>query len=327
MLNFLLFFSAEELLSNVNKKCFRGCVPADTLYPLEVFWTPLQFNFTNLTFTNYSEFAGKGHYSVVRKEQLTDGRFVAVKKLTSYSKTNLAKEIQVLNALKDVPNTLKLIGFIGNESKPSIVYSYHSSTPNAYYGNISLDNFKWWLRTALETLANIHERGIIHRDLRLSNIMANFETKEFAIIDFGLSDFYRENITKSPKVGCIHIKAPELAINMSNYGCAIDVWSLGLSCLDIMIKLRTNWDAKTNDQLIKYFIKYYGSSEWNSFADKYNTQFRTPSKSHGSIFELSMPGNNELLTAESIDLVKKMISLDPETRPTARECLQHPFFK
>ena len=280
----------------------------------------------NLTFKNETKFIGKGHFSVVRKAELENGTIVALKEIRKHNQQLLAKELEVLSVIHDVPHTIKFYGFIQNNSKTNMVYSFHESTPNAYSNDISMDDFKWWLRTTLETLAQIHERGVIHKDLKLSNILVDFEKRNLTIIDFGLSDFFRENISSNPRVGCLHIKAPELAINMSNYGCAIDIWSLGLSCLDIMIKLRNNWDASNDEQLIKNFIKAYGTLEWNNFADKYNSKFRTSSKSTGSFLEFAIPGNNDLITSDSLDLVMSMLSLDPETRPTAREALKHPFF-
>ena len=322
-----IFKARSEYIRNVSRKCYRGCGNINNSKYFPNFSTkPLTFDFVNLSFKNNTSFLGKGHFSVVKKAELENGTFVAIKEIKKYNPHLLAKEVEVLKTLHDVPHTVKFYGFIENGSKKSMVYSYHKSSPNAYTERMTMDNFKWWLRTTLETLAEIHERGVIHKDLKLSNIMVDFDNRDLTIIDFGLSDFYRENFSSSPRVGCVQIKAPELAINMSNYGCAIDVWSLGLSCLDIMIKLRGNWDARDEDELIYNFVNAYGSKEWNKFANKYNPKYACDTKVRGSFLEFSLPGNNDLMTRKSMDLIYKMLSLDPEERPTAREALQHPFF-
>lgn len=311
----------------ISNDCFRGCKDANELYPPEFFNFDFEFHFDNFTLNESNQFLGSGHFSTVYKATFPNGTEVAIKNLLQFNKRMLGKEFNTLRALNDVPNVLKIYGIIENETNPAIVYSYHSSTPSGYNGNITLDDFRWWLKTTLETLANIHEHGVIHRDLRLANILADFEHRKLAIVDFGLSDFYRKGRPLNPRVGCVHIKAPELVANISTYGCAIDIWSLGLSCLDIMIRLKGHWDQKGEKNTIEAFIKAYGSHAWNKFAGKYNPSIGTTRKVEGSFYELGMPGNNHLLTPETMDLVSKMLELDPENRVTAREALKHKFFQ
>ncbi|TNV77459.1 hypothetical protein FGO68_gene17213 [Halteria grandinella] len=43
--------------------------------------------------------------------------------------------------------------------------------------------------------------------------------------------------------------------------------------------------------------------------------------------ELNWLGKNLKLTTELQDLITKMLSIDPKCRPTAQECLEHPWFK
>ncbi|EAY09936.1 CMGC family protein kinase [Trichomonas vaginalis G3] len=315
------------MLFGRNKGCRSGCKDASRLYPPEFFNKKLEFEFQDFSFQNTSEFIGKGHYSSVYKSYLSNGTAVAVKNLVTYSKKYLGKEINTLKALQDVPNVLRFYGFIGNESYPTIIYSYHPSSKSGYNGNITLEDFRWWLKTTLETLADIHEHGVIHRDLRLANILTDFENRKLAIVDFGLSDFYRKGVPMNPRVGCFHITAPELAINVSNYNCEVDVWSLGLSCLDIMIKLKDHWNSKNDYMMIENLIKAYGSASWNEFVGKYNPIFKTNRKISGSFYEFGMPGNNHLITPDTMDLVSKMLELDPAKRISAREALNHNFFK
>ena len=303
----------------------RTCPDASKIYPESVVsadvW-PVEFE--NFSISEIESFAGRGHFSVVRKGKLEDGREVAVKEFKIFTKRALIRELCVLKAISNISNTVKLVGVTGNETNPTVIYSYHRSTRNGY-SNMTVSDFRWWLRTLLETLAEIHAAGVMHRDIKLGNILADFDERKLTIIDFGLSEFH-QHTKKSPKVGCFRIKAPELAIGHPYHDCETDIWAVGIACLDLMIGLKQNWVAKTNEMLIKQLQKAFGSSTWNTFARKYDQAFLVPYDFEGDIFGWAMPGAYDLVNNETIDLVTQMLTLDPKQRPTARDVLKHPFF-
>lgn len=301
------------------------CPDASNLYPQSTL-APIDWpvKFENFSFSEIESIAGRGHFSVVRKGVLEDGREVAVKEFKIFAKKSLVRELAVLKAITNISNTVKLIGVTGSETKPTVIYTYHTSTKNGY-SNMTLSDFRWWLRTLLLTLQDIHSVGVMHRDIKLGNILTDFNARKLTLIDFGLSEFH-QHAKKSPKVGCFRIKSPELAIQHPYHDCETDIWSVGIACLDLMIGMKQNWVAKTNDALLILLQKAFGSEAWNRFARKYNDRYVVPFKSSGDIFGWAMPGSYQLVTNETVDLVMKMLTLDPRRRLTAKEALEHPFF-
>lgn len=74
----------------------------------------------------------------------------------------------------------------------------------------------------------LHSLGIIHRDLKLENIMMTDSTNEARakVIDFGLARFLHPGQTANDAFGTPGYTAPEVLME-SNYSFACDVWSLG----------------------------------------------------------------------------------------------------
>ena len=322
----MIFFKFLFLVCASHRRYSRSskCVDAESLYDASFFNTSkYPVNFQNFSFkeTN-SSYAGKGHFSVVKKQQLESGEYVAVKDIRIFSRTSLIKEIQTLIALNGTKNVMQFIGLTGNESHPTVIYSYHTSTPNAYI-NMSLADFKWWLRETLIAIKNIHSKGVIHRDINLGNVLCDLEKRTVTIIDFGLSEFYRPHLkNRSSKVGCVRFKAPELVLEKNDFDCSIDIWSLGICCLDIMLGIKKNWEAKSTEQ-IKTLIENYFGRQWVTYANKNHVRGRNGNR---DIFELAMPGMLHLINNQTIEFVSRMLTVDPAKRPSASQLLRHPFF-
>ena len=92
--------------------------------------------------------------------------------------------------------------------------------------------FKNVVLSLSKALQIIHEKGVIHRDIKPNNIFLKSETdkKPIKLGDFGSSIFINDN-TSEP-IGTIVYSAPEIIKNLQ-YNEKCDLWSLGITLYEL----------------------------------------------------------------------------------------------
>lgn len=84
------------------------------------------------------------------------------------------------------------------------------------------------VKQMLEGLAYLHQNGILHRDIKGSNLLLNNQG-ELKIADFGLARIFQKNTTNdyTNRVITLWYRPPELLLGATAYGPAVDIWSVG----------------------------------------------------------------------------------------------------
>ena len=80
----------------------------------------------------------------------------------------------------------------------------------------------------LAGLSYLHQKGVIHRDIKGSNILVN-SRGELKLADFGLARFYqkRRQSDYTNRVITLWYRPPELLFGTTVYGPEVDMWSAG----------------------------------------------------------------------------------------------------
>jgi thousand and one amino acid protein kinase len=147
----------------------------------------------------------------------------------------------------------------------------------------------------LKALEYLHNQEKMHRDVKAGNILLA-QNAEVKLADFGSAS---TKVKANSFSGTPFWMAPEMimAMETGTYTCAIDLWSLGITCIEL---------ANTQPPLFNM----------NAMSALYHIPQRDPPKLEG---------------AEWSDLFKDFIACclqkDPDSRGTATVLLQHPFIQ
>ncbi|CEP14689.1 hypothetical protein [Parasitella parasitica] len=177
------------------------------------------------------ETIGEGTFGKVKKgtHKLT-GRLVAIKKIGKQHAPMMAREIHHHRQLKH-PNVVMLYEMITTESCIHIISEF---CPNGDLldaltesGRCSDVRVHKWFRQLTDAVKYCHTRGIVHRDLKLENILLDADDN-VKICDFGFARFTQKNQYLETFCGSLSYSAPEVILRKKYTGPETDIWSLGV---------------------------------------------------------------------------------------------------
>lgn len=61
-------------------------------------------------------------------------------------------------------------------------------------GSLTESEARQFLRQIVTTTMDLHEAGVVHRDIKDENILVDLRTRRLKVIDFGSSAFFREAV-------------------------------------------------------------------------------------------------------------------------------------
>ncbi|PWW80726.1 kinase-like protein [Tuber magnatum] len=256
---------------------------------------------------------GEGGFGVVYKQiQKTTGRCRAVKTIDKRRlprDLDYSRELLVMAILAKRPSLF--VEFLGWFEEPEILYiameylgegdlTKHIGTPlpQGIVQNIS--------KQILEGLKVMHEQGIAHRDLKPANIfVVSMSPVWVKLGDFGISKRIQ---TQSPTTFHTQVltqaySAPEVLgldsnSETSDYTDSVDIWSLGCVIYELLVGTK----LFTEGRVYRYFF-----GKWPFPEDE--------------LKRLSPPTDDV-----GISLLKSMLQIQPENRPTAAGALGHEWF-
>lgn len=240
---------------------------------------------------------GEGAYGKVRigTHRLTSNR-VAIKQIPKAMSASLTREIHHHRQLHH-PHVTQMYEVIATESYIWIVTELCCGGELFDYlaekGRLSEDEARIIFGQLCLAVAYLHDKGIVHRDLKLENVLLD-ERCRVKLGDFGFTREYERGVYMETFCGTTGYAAPEMLKGTRYLGPEVDVWSMGviLYCL-----LTGTLPFDDDDEAVmkeKVIRGKYEDPQW--------------------------------LSKDARDLIGNILQMDPSKRLTIPQILSSPWF-
>ena len=219
-----------------------------------------------------------------------------VKKDLKYKETKdkLRNEVEVLSKLHH-PFINQILDSFETDTHFFIVMEYVCGDLLSFIrkrNKLNESTAKIIFKQIIEGLKYIHKKKIIHRDIKLDNILIDL-TNTIKICDFGVSRKIEKGNLIYERCGTPAYIAPEIYAKIGYEGCQCDIWSAGVT-LYYILSGTLPFRGGNIQELEKIII----NGDYEKISD---------------------------VSDEANDIIKGMLKIDPKKRLTIEEILKHPW--
>jgi len=251
-----------------------------------------------------SDVVGEGSYGTVfRGNDLVTGAPVAVKHqrkdfLSDRDLRCAYNEIRMLRSLEH-PNIIPVYEAVEDDQSLLLIMKLADGGDLLQHVNskglLSEHQARPLMIQIIRGVLFAHNNGVIHRDLKLENILLNATHDHAWVADWGFAGIWSSDKKQKDSVGSIHYSCPQILKDDLYIGPEVDVWSLGVM-LFAMVCGSLPFNGKTPKEVKKAVLRSH-----------YQLPF--------------------FLSNECGSLLRAMLNPDPTLRISTANVLDHPWFQ
>ena len=250
---------------------------------------------------------GVGAFGVVHRcRERKTGRIFAAKFIPvshPLEKSIIRKEIDIMNQLHH-SRLIRLNDAFEEDDEMILIYEFMSG--GELFERITDDNYTMteaeaanYMRQIIEGIRHMHEKNIIHLDIKPENIMCQKRSdNRVKIIDFGLATKLDPHEVVKISTGTAEFAAPEI-VDREPVGTYTDMWACGVLTYVLLSGL-TPFAGDNDIETLKNIKACHWEFDRDAFAN------------------ISEAGK---------DFISRLLTKAKESRMTAHECLEHPWLK
>ena len=258
---------------------------------------------TKLSFYKFGRLIGRGAFGKVNLGlHVLTGRIVAIKSFNKNklkNKESINKIYHEIDLMKNLRHNsiVKILETLETENYILIIMENISGGDLLSFvkkrTKLNEKTSRIIFKQLINSLKFIHSKGIIHRDIKLDNILIDLNNS-IKLCDFGVGKNYKKNEKLKDQCGTPAYIAPEILNNEEGYfGPPVDIWSSGVV---LYAMLSGNVPFKANN--IKDLHQLIINGQYNNIKD---------------------------ISNDARNLIKKILEVDPSKRINIEGILNHPW--
>ena len=277
----------------------------------------------------FEECVGSGFFSHVYRGSFR-GSPAAIKIIERGNIRLTMKEIDFLKKLRDVEDIVQLYAAYKTDNMV-LVFEYIKSCSESFlYNHMTIPRLRFLVKHVLNALKGAHNEGIVHRDVKLGNVIVSSHFDRVSLIDWGCAAFINENMSSC--AGSRTCRSPEMLMGYKNYSTWGDVWAVGALIVDILTEGELPWRKGNSQDILVTISEYFGISGFLAISEKLKIKIESatlskmkqkPTKKLENCFTERM---KPLYTPKLKDLLLSLLAVDPEERITVEAAMKSKYF-
>lgn len=246
------------------------------------------------------------------------GYSFAVKVMLKTSRTaqrseEQCRELAIMKSLSGKhPNLMNLLGWRDTAFNFQLFMPLYEMDLRKYIQRapVLLRSGKTIISQLCSAVAYLHENQFMHRDIKPPNILIKCQPLAAVLGDFGCAKAFLPGQPMTPKMCTLWYRSPEILANQEAYDLSSDVWSLGVTFVEIELG-QAPFQHSSEMGMLRHIVRTCGGSLANGETmTKQNAGAHPWGRRYGPRFE---------------ELIDAMLVVEPARRKSAGSCMRCSF--